>query len=113
MPAAHNLRLYSFIMCTALCRFQKHSRKHPIGTILCILCKRKCHLPISKRQFCFELVLPYQGAVVFAVLVGQVGNGGCNAGAEELLSLVKVALMNFIEELMISAHISIRRDELI
>lgn len=51
--------------------------------------------------------------MVFAVLVGQVGNGGCNAGAEELLSLVKVALMDFIEELMISAHINIRRDEFI
>ncbi len=51
--------------------------------------------------------------MVFAILVGQVHNGGCDAGAEELLSLVKVALMDFIEELMISAHINIWREEFI
>lgn len=44
--------------------------------------------------------------MVFAVLVGQVCNGGCNAGTEELLPLVKVTLMDFIEELMVSAHIN-------
>lgn len=51
---------------------------------------------ILKGSCSFELVMPYQGAVVFAVLVGQVSNGGCNAGTEELLSLVKIALMDFI-----------------
>lgn len=66
----------------------------------------------SEGQFCFEPVTPYQSTVVFAVLVGQVSNGGCNAGIEELLPLVKVALMDFIEELMVSAHIDIRRDKL-
>lgn len=59
-----------------------------------------------KGQLGFEPLLPYQGAVVFAVLVGQVCNGGCNAGTEELFPLVKVALMDFIEELMVSAHIN-------
>lgn len=56
--------------------------------------------------------MPYQSAVVFAVLVGQVSNGGCNARAEELLPLVKVALMDFFQELMVSAHVDTRRDEL-
>lgn len=52
--------------------------------------------------------MPYQSAVVFAVLVGQVCNGGRNAGTEELLSLVKVALMDFIQELMVSVNINIK-----
>lgn len=66
----------------------------------------KCHLPKFKGQLGFEPLGPYQGAVVLAVLVGQVCNGGCNAGTEELLPLVKVALMDFIEELVVSAHIN-------
>lgn len=66
----------------------------------------KCHLTKFKGQLGFEPLVPYQGAVVFAVLVGQVCNGGCNARTEELFPLVKVALMDFIEELMVSAHIS-------
>lgn len=66
----------------------------------------KCHLTKFKGQLGFEPLVPYQSAVVFAVLVGQVCNGGCNAGTEELLPLVKVALMDFIEELMVSAHIN-------
>lgn len=66
----------------------------------------KCHLTKFKGQLGFEPLVPYQGAVVFAVLVGQVCNGGCNAGTEELFPLVKVALMDFIEELMVSAHIN-------
>lgn len=44
--------------------------------------------------------------MVFAVLVGQVGNGGHDAGAEELLPLVQVALVDFFEELLVSAHIN-------
>lgn len=40
--------------------------------------------------------MPYQSTVVFAVLVGQVSNGGCDAGTEEQLSLVKVALMDLV-----------------
>lgn len=66
----------------------------------------KCHLPKFKGQLGFEPLGPYQGAVVLAVLVGQVCNGGCNAGTEELLPLVEVALMDFIEELAVSAHIN-------
>lgn len=66
----------------------------------------KCHLTKFKGQLGFEPLVPYQGAVVFAVLVGQVCNGGCNAGTEELFPLVKVALMDFIEEPMVSAHIN-------
>lgn len=62
----------------------------------CASCKLKCHLTKSKGQLRFEAVVPYQSAVVFAVLVGQVCNGGCNAGSEELLPLVKVALMDLI-----------------
>lgn len=62
----------------------------------CAFCKLKCHLTKSKWQFRFEPAVPYQSAVVFDVLVGQVCNGGCNAGTEELLPLVKVALMDFI-----------------
>lgn len=50
-------------------------------------------------------MMSYQSTVVFAVLVGQVGNGGCNAGAEKLFSLVKIALVDFIKKLMISSHI--------
>lgn len=75
--------------------------------------KLKCHLSNSKGQFRLELVVPYQSAVVFTVLVGQVCNGGRNAGAEELLPLVKVALMDFIKELMVSAHINRGSSELI
>lgn len=66
----------------------------------------KCHLTKFKGKLGFEPLVSYQGAVVFAVLVGQVCNGGCNAGAEELFPLVKVALMDFIEEPMVSAHIN-------
>lgn len=62
---------------------------------MCILWKLKCQL-ISKGQVCFKQGVPYQSTVVFDVLVGQVSNGGCNAGTEEQLSLVKVALMDFI-----------------
>lgn len=53
-------------------------------------------LQYLKGSSCFELAMHYQSTVVFAVLVGQVSNGGCNAGTEELLSLVKVALVDFI-----------------
>lgn len=67
-----------------------------LESILCIPCKLKCHLTTSKGQFCFEQVMPYQSTVVFAVLVGQLSNGGCDAGTEELLSLVQVALVDFI-----------------
>lgn len=95
MPAVHSLRLHSFIMCTGLCLYQTlqkiSQRDHG-----CAFCKLKCHLTKSKGQFRFEPAVPYQSAVVFAVLVGQVCNGGCNAGTEELLPLVKVALMDFI-----------------
>lgn len=56
---------------------------------------------------------PYQSTVVFAVLFGQVSNGGCDAGTEEQLSLVKVALMDIIQQLMVSAHINRRREEFI
>lgn len=66
----------------------------------------KCHGANSKGQVCLEPVAPYQSAVVFAVLVGQVGNGGRDAGAEEQLPLVQVALVDFVEELVVSAHIS-------
>lgn len=66
----------------------------------------KCHLTKFKGQLGFEPLMSYQGTVVFAVLVGQVCNGGCNAGTEELFPLVKVALVDFIEELMVSAHIN-------
>ena len=50
--------------------------------------------------------MPYQSTVVSAVLVGQVSNGGCDAGTEQLLSLVKIALVDFIEKLIVSAHIT-------
>lgn len=100
-------------MCTALCLHQNTPKNTPEGPYCAFFASPNVTLLYLKGQFRFELVMPYQGAVVFAVLVGQVGNGGCNAGAEELLSLVKVALMDFIEELMISAHINIRRDEFI
>lgn len=66
----------------------------------------KCHGANSKGQVCLEPVAPYQRAVVFAVLVGQVGNGRRDAGAEEQLPLVQVALVDFVEELVVSAHIS-------
>lgn len=66
----------------------------------------KCHSANSKGQCRLEPVAPYQSAVVFAVLVGQVGNGGRDAGAEELLPLVQVALVDFVEELLVSAHIN-------
>lgn len=59
-----------------------------------------------KGQVRLELVTPYQSAVVFAVLVGQVGNGGRDAGAEQQLPLVQVALVDFVQELVVSAHIS-------
>lgn len=68
----------------------------PEGPNPAFVASSKGHLTIFKGQFCFELAVPYQSAVVFAVLVGQVCNGGCNAGTEELLSLVVVALMDFI-----------------
>lgn len=56
-----------------------------------------------KGASALRAAVPYQGAVVFAVLVGQVCNGGWNAGTEELLPLVQVALMDFVQELMVSA----------
>lgn len=48
----------------------------------------KCHSANTKGQARLEPVVPYQSAVVFAVLVGQVGNGGRDAGAEEQFPLV-------------------------
>lgn len=53
-------------------------------------------MTVSKGQLGFELVMPYQSTVVFAVLVGQLCNGGGDTGTEELLSLVEVALMDFV-----------------
>lgn len=66
----------------------------------------KCHLTKFKGLLGFEPLVPYQSTVVFAILVGQVCNGGCNAGTEELLPLVKVTLMDFIEELVVSVNIN-------
>lgn len=66
----------------------------------------KCHGANCKGQFSLEPVAPYQSTVVFAVLVGQVGNGGCDAGAEKLLPLVQVALVDFVKELVVSVHIN-------
>lgn len=105
MSAVHKLRVYSFILCTALCLHQTLQKMPPEGRWPACG-ELKCHLTKFKGQPGFEPLVPYQGAVVFAVLVGQVCNGGCNAGTEKLLSLVKVALMDFIEELMVSAHIN-------
>lgn len=64
----------------------------------------KCHAAKSKGQVRLERVAPYQSAVVFAVLVGQVGNGGRDAGAEEQLPLVQVALVDFVQQLVVSAE---------
>lgn len=76
---AHLSRTQSFV----------HSpRKYPWGSIMGILSKFKCHLLYLKGSSHFELVMPYQSTVVFAVLVGQVSNGGCDAGTQELFSLV-------------------------
>lgn len=47
--------------------------------------------------------MPHQGAVVFAVLLGQICDGGSNARSEELLSLVQVTLVDFIQKVMVSA----------
>lgn len=108
-------RGYTHLSCAQLCVCTKHSRKiSQRGPTLCILCELKCHLTAAKKgSSALNPVMPHQSAVVFAVLVGQVSNGGCNARTEELLPLVKVALMDFFQELMVSAHIDIRRDELI
>lgn len=46
--------------------------------------------------------------MVFAVLGGQVGDGGGDAGAEQLLPLVQVALVDLVEELMVSAGVDER-----
>lgn len=51
--------------------------------------------------------------MVFAVLVGEVSDGGCDAGTEEMLPLLKVALVDIVQELVVSAHINIRQGELI
>lgn len=83
---------YTHLSCAQLCVCTKHYRKYPRGTRLCILQAQMSPYKI----FHFEQAVPYQSAVVFDVLVCQVCNGGCNAGAEELLPLVKVALMDFI-----------------
>lgn len=66
-----------------------------------------------KGNSCFEPVVPHQSTVVFAVLIGQVSDGGCDAGAQELLSLVQVALVDLVQKLLVPAHISQRTDELI
>lgn len=100
-------RLPSFFMCAGLCPCRTPRKMHLLSprrdfeTHPAVL---KCHGAKSKGQFRLEPVAPYQSAVVFAVLVGQVGNGGRDAGAEELLPLVQVALVDFVEELVVSAH---------
>ncbi len=81
IPSYAHLSCARLCVCTKLCR--KFSQR---GNAVQVLPAKSEGQP----------VMPYQSAVVFAVLVGQVSNGGCNAGIEELLPLVKVALMDFI-----------------
>ena len=60
------------------------------------VCAENLNVTLLSLKWSFGLVVSYQSAVVFAVLVGQVSNGGRNARPEELLPLVKIALMDFI-----------------
>lgn len=97
---------YTHLSCAQVRVCTKHDRKYPRGGRACASRQLKCHPNKSKGRFTpWERTVPYQGAVVFAVLVGQVCNGGWNAGTEELLPLVQVALMDFVKELMVSGHV--------
>ena len=42
-----------------------------------------------------------QGAVVLAVLAGQVGDGGGDTGAEQALSLVQVTLVDRLQQVVV------------
>lgn len=105
MPAVNEHRLSSFIIGAALCLHQA-LQKMPRSKDVPHAVSSNVTLLNLKGLLGFEPLVPYQSTVVFAILVGQVCNGGCNAGTEELLPLVKVTLMDFIQELVVSVNIN-------
>lgn len=100
--------LCSFIMCTALCLQRTLPINFPEGPYWAFFVNPNVILQYLKASPCFEAPITYQSTVVFAVLVGEVSNGGCDAGTQEMLSLLKVALVDIIQELVVSVHINRR-----